>query len=561
MQVWKRILSCALVGACVLLPVNQFNELTDVFAAEESTEPAVWDGTYDTGWYDSEATEMHISTAEELAGLAQLVNNGHTMTGQTIILDNDIVLNDVSNYENWETETPENKWTPIGNDTPYYFDGTFDGNEHTLSGLYINKSHQYTEYSMEDGDCILYVGLFGHSGSNSTIKNTICDFSYIKNNIYSYNTRTATKIAYVGGICGLDDGGSINHCNFSGTVTSRNYIRTESYNKAEIETLNSVGGICGYATENSIISNCISAGFVNCYSYANSRPSYTGSSTADASSYAGGVCGYMDKGSIISCGNSSLVSSTATAYKTSSTSSSACAGGICGRAQLTSVTHCYNKNTISGVLSGGILGSAASPAISNCYNHGEINNNTENIGDYELRGGICGVAGKDIITSTNKVYNIGLTNIASENNVEKSYAGGILGGNNNYTLYTTAMKMNKCYFLASSADKGVGQSVPEIAIAKNQSNMQTEAFAETLGDAFVYVEGDYPKLFWELGLALRGDVNTDGLVTVADAILLQQYLLNLQSLDEKQYEGALITEDDSVNGFDLAVLKRMLLSE
>ena len=38
----------------------------------------------------------------ELAGFAQLVNGGKTMKGQTFYLDKDIVLNDISDYEQME---------------------------------------------------------------------------------------------------------------------------------------------------------------------------------------------------------------------------------------------------------------------------------------------------------------------------------------------------------------------------------------------------------------------------------------------------------------------------
>ena len=80
--------------------------LTGVSAVEKTNHPSVincfaagaeektpWDGSIDTSWYDSQESELHISTAEEFAGLASIVNGGKTMKGQTVILDNDIYLN------------------------------------------------------------------------------------------------------------------------------------------------------------------------------------------------------------------------------------------------------------------------------------------------------------------------------------------------------------------------------------------------------------------------------------------------------------------------------------
>lgn len=34
-----------------------------------------WDGTADTSWYDENETEFHLQTAEQLAGMAKLIND------------------------------------------------------------------------------------------------------------------------------------------------------------------------------------------------------------------------------------------------------------------------------------------------------------------------------------------------------------------------------------------------------------------------------------------------------------------------------------------------------
>ena len=86
----KRIGSLLLILALcfTLLPTAAFAEGTSVDN---------WDGTADTSWYTSapDASEYHISTAEQLAGLAQLVNDKATPVlfgGKTIYLDNDLDL-------------------------------------------------------------------------------------------------------------------------------------------------------------------------------------------------------------------------------------------------------------------------------------------------------------------------------------------------------------------------------------------------------------------------------------------------------------------------------------
>ena len=108
------------IGSLLLILALCFTLLpTAALAAENSA--ATWNGTADTSWYtghESE-TEYHITTAEQLAGLAQLVNDktaSVSFEGKTIYLDNDLDLSG-------------SQWTPIGNGDNFvrHFAGTFDG--------------------------------------------------------------------------------------------------------------------------------------------------------------------------------------------------------------------------------------------------------------------------------------------------------------------------------------------------------------------------------------------------------------------------------------------------
>ena len=117
----------AAVMAAAVLPMT-------AFAAEETGAADIWDGTADTGWYDpDDAKESYtLITAEQLAGLARLVNEDVRFTDTTILLDNDL---DLSGHE----------WISIGSgaNTPAYaFGGTFDGQGHVINGLYSHESRQ-----------------------------------------------------------------------------------------------------------------------------------------------------------------------------------------------------------------------------------------------------------------------------------------------------------------------------------------------------------------------------------------------------------------------------------
>lgn len=56
-----------------------------------------------------------------------------------------------------------------------------------------------------------------------------------------------------------------------------------------------------------------------------------------------------------------------------------------------------------------------------------------------------------------------------------------------------------------------------------------------------------------------GDIDFSGSITIADAVILQKYLLNSQTISASQYNIADLTDDGAVNVFDLVILKRKLL--
>jgi hypothetical protein len=55
--------------------------------------PAIWNGKADTAWYNDSQTEFTITTPEQLAGLAKLVEGGNDFYDKTIKLGADIMLN------------------------------------------------------------------------------------------------------------------------------------------------------------------------------------------------------------------------------------------------------------------------------------------------------------------------------------------------------------------------------------------------------------------------------------------------------------------------------------
>ena len=180
---------------------------------------AIWDGTADTDWYDNQ-TEFTINTAEQLAGLAQLVNNGENFLGKTITLGANIMLNDTTNWQNWENNppAPANSWVEFGG-----FEGTFDGNGYLVSGVYINTYSGWAQ------------GLFRSTNSNATIKNLGVIASFVGGH------------QDIGGLVGINHGTIINSF-AGGNVRSNNYV---------------AGGLVGRNMGTGIIRNSFARGNVN----------------------------------------------------------------------------------------------------------------------------------------------------------------------------------------------------------------------------------------------------------------------------------------------------------
>ena len=285
-------------------------------------EQTVWDGTtVNTDWYNNNtgATEFTISTAAELAGLAQLVNNEtEDFNGQTIYLDADIQLNNTEDWESWnENTTGLNSWTPIGRSAVgTYFEGTFDGQWHTISGIYINNEEEDNQ------------GLFGFV-TGGTIQNVNVAESYIR----------ASR--YVGGIVGyIEKASTVLNCSNSGTV-----IGTSEANAI-------AGGIVGY-NNSSEVSNCFNSGTVK----------VIGAGTGPGYPSVGGIVGYNYGSAIVSnCSNSGTVTGTG---------DNACIGGIVGYSNfICAVSNSSNTGAMSGNSEavGGIIGSNTSYAsVTNSY--------------------------------------------------------------------------------------------------------------------------------------------------------------------------------------------------
>ena len=203
-----------------------------------------------------------IRTAAELYGFAELVNSINGWTSETsAVLLADIIVNTGTVTESGSSIGTTYSWTPIGLGTVNssgkgapHFTGTFDGNGHTISGLYCNTT---------DSE----VGLFSSTGysEGATIKNVIIANSYFGGS------------SYVGGIVGYAfwNTTTISNCKVSSDVTVKGTDRF-------------VGGIVGGSFLNDSVDNGNDNQVINCVNF--------GTVTTTASTNAvGGIAGAWAK--------------------------------------------------------------------------------------------------------------------------------------------------------------------------------------------------------------------------------------------------------------------------
>ena len=297
---------------------------------------------YVNGFCTDEGCTSPYEPATEENGTYQIANAGnlywfaeqvnvcvgfkHPNSDINAVLTADIVVNtgDVAGCNGTKDESWRD-WTPISADYGRY-KGTFDGQGHTISGLYFNDS---------SGECI---GIVGELYLGGVIQNVGLENSYFHGE------------QNIAGICGQSYG-TISNCYSTGTV---------------IGELINIGGIVGSST--SLVSS--SYGTVsNCHN--------TGS--IEGVQNTGGICGFNDcHQTIENC------------YNTGNITGELELGGICGsNAANAIIKNCYNTGDVTGTDEeiGGIIGENSSILVENCYNTGTVTNTGE---DTDTVGAVCG---------------------------------------------------------------------------------------------------------------------------------------------------------------------------
>ena len=280
--------------------VYKMKNATDWQAGGEYTYTVSLAAAKDLGYTIESNGSYTVTSADGLMNIAELVNGGKSDINITLTADIDLTGKD---------------WTPIGTDYDNSYKGTFDGGSHTITGLTFTTNDEYA-------------GLFGWLNRAGTVKNVVMEGVQITSNqIYGGSiggvvgsgwgtiencsvSGSVSGTVYVGGVVGVQIGGSITGCSSSATV------------KGTVD----VGGVAGQTNSSATLTACYATGNVII-------------EMAPKKNIAGGGLVGMNAGS-------SLLACYATGNVTSTGSSTGYVhiGGFWGNNYANVMTACYWKN-------------------------------------------------------------------------------------------------------------------------------------------------------------------------------------------------------------------------
>ena len=216
--------------------VYKMKNATDWQAGGEYTYTVSLAAAKDLGYTIESNGSYTVTSADGLMNIAKLVNGGKCDINITLDKNIDLTGKD---------------WTPIGTDYDNSYKGTFDGGGHTITGLTFTTNDEYA-------------GLFGWLNRAGTVKNVVMEGVQITSNQiyggsiggvvgYSWGTIENCSVSgsvsgtvYVGGVVGVQIGGSITGCSSSATV------------KGTVD----VGGVAGQTNSSATLTACYATGNV-----------------------------------------------------------------------------------------------------------------------------------------------------------------------------------------------------------------------------------------------------------------------------------------------------------
>ncbi|MBO5531702.1 MAG: hypothetical protein J5977_04505 [Fibrobacter sp.] len=472
------------------------NEISEEKCTGDSGTP--WDGTTAKDFACGAGTKLSpyvILTAEQLTKLSFVIGaNEKDYQGKYYKLGADIILNDGKIIDEKGAlvadSTKLHKWTPIGNSS-VAFTGTFDGDGHTVSGMFINTTSSHN-------------GLFGNS--SGTIENLTVADSWVSGGKYTagvvgYNVGTIENALNTASITAPDNcvGGVV------GSSAQRQYkynsILNKVVNKGIIVGKNNVGGVAGCVT-NVTVDGAENSAPIEGFGYIGGVFGGIGAANNNdihnlknfgvviGTHFVGGISGH--------CGGTSLT--TSSLYGGPSYHCSDSKSWTCG-----SLTRAHNEANVLGKnYVGGVLGIGC----------GGKENYLSNTADIEGVYGTAGVIGSASFVTSSHLYNTGniyggnyvggILSYNKEGVTNSAYSTGKVDGDSLVGLmigYNYNTTMADYYYLEQGDHEPFGlNNGGGVATPKSEKEMKSSDFAELLGEDFVYDSGlnnGYPILKWE----------------------------------------------------------------
>ncbi len=460
--------------------------------AESMTLYAQWETVTNTVSYDTPVGGS-VSSVADLKKLAWTIRDGVSYDGSTITLNEDIEMTDGFVIGEFSSSNDEG------------FDGTFDGNGHTLTiknfdidtsyndknalfysnqGTIKNLKVQvecsgnvdicYTNYGTIENCSISGGGVFVSHNFGGSIKNCI-------NEGNSDIVTVSHETSYVGAIARFSNGGCIENCVVGEGVRVNSWMyaggivgaaaNTEiknCVNNAEIVPVQymsvsmAFGGIAGSLYDESSVDNCVNNGDVKGSDY----ESISSSSIDDANRLhtCGGIIGYMS-GTDVKLSMS---------YNTGNVSGAREEGGIAGNLQSGIIENCYSTGDVTKgnvtLAAGGVAGYAKSGTVTSSYWFGSSSDGVS---------GVVGESSGDNVTVTNCYYGCEGDNSADGSVADKKSADAFASGEVAWLLDTNGGSgSHQNVWSMNDSDSAAGEGGGESSEESQDSSVTADGASE-----------------------------------------------------------------------------------
>lgn len=443
---------------------------------------------------------LEYNTSIHTAHGLQLMNLSNSTRLASFDLSNDIDLSGTTNAADiWGTSVSNGGtgWVPVGNQSAY-FQGSLEGNNFTISNLYINSS--------ATGGLGLFGGIFNGDVSNLNVSGTITGGSTTQ---------------YVGMLVGdLNVNSLANNISTSGSVTGNDFIGgiagsltggiTGSHNLATINAIgttpSNIGGIAGYYSGSALntsynLGNIIAVdgavaigGIAGNTNGGTITTSYNGGNitTGSSSNRVGGILGLNQ--------NTATVSNTYNYGTITAGSSSTNIGGLVGSNTNSSLINSYNSGIVNatGATVGAVIGNYASGTLTNNFWDSETSNQASGIGNTSNAGVTAKTTAQmmDYSTFNSAAWNI--TRTPSFSNTAPNFAWYSFDGStrpmlmmeyktsitNAHELQMIGTTLGADYTLANDIDLTSAMNNVHDVWATNQGTNSGTGFAPIAGETY-----------------------------------------------------------------------------